>query len=153
MGRKDDDAQGSGAHRESVSETPIASRRLEILLVDDDPFDVRMTSDALRESGLPHRVMVARDGIEAMEALRGAAVPDLVLLDLNLPRKDGREVLAEVRSDPALRRVPIVVLTSSQADEDILRSYDLRANGYLTKPVEPAHVLGLLRGMDPLSAP
>jgi two-component system, chemotaxis family, response regulator Rcp1 len=129
------------------------SHRLEILLVDDNPADVRLTVEALRDSGIDHRLTVARDGAEAMALLRGPSNPrpDIVLLDLNLPVKDGREVLVEIKSDPALRRIPVAVLTSSQAEEDVLRSYDLRANGYLIKPVDPEQVVGLLRGVDPAS--
>jgi chemotaxis family two-component system response regulator Rcp1 len=128
---------------------------LEILLVDDSPADVRLTEEALLDSGIDHRLTVARDGVEAMARLRGSAAPrpDIVLLDLNLPLKDGREVLVEIKADPSLRRIPVAVLTSSQAEEDILRSYDLRANGYLIKPVDPEQVVGLLRGVDPASTP
>jgi two-component system, chemotaxis family, response regulator Rcp1 len=120
---------------------------LDILLVDDSPADVDLTRAALEDSGIHHRLTVARDGIEAMARLRDdeAAMPDIVLLDLNLPRKDGREVLTEIRTDPALRRLAVAVLTSSQAEEDVLRSYDLRATGYLTKPVDPEQMLGMLR--------
>jgi CheY-like chemotaxis protein len=122
------------------------SQRLQILLVDDNPADVLLTEEALRDSGISHRLMLARDGIEAMDALRSEERTfDVVLLDLNLPRKDGREVLAEIRADPALRRIPVAVLTSSQAEEDVLRSYDLRANGYLIKPVDPEQMLAMLR--------
>ena len=131
------------------------SHRLEILLVDDNPADVRLTVEALHDSGIDHRLTVARDGVEAMALLRGPLNPrpDIVLLDLNLPVKDGREVLEEIKADPALRRIPVAVLTSSQAEEDVLRSYDLHANGYLIKPVEPEKVVGLLRGVDPASTP
>jgi two-component system response regulator len=119
---------------------------LEILLVDDNPADVELTQAALHDSGIPHRISVARDGVEAMVRLRSAApAPDIVLLDLNLPRKDGREVLAEIRADPGLRRIAVAVMTSSLAEEDVLRSYDLQATGYLTKPVDPEQMLGLLR--------
>jgi CheY-like chemotaxis protein len=121
--------------------------RLDILLVDDNPADIELTVAALHESGIAHRLTVAGDGLEAMERLRDpdAARPDIVLLDLNLPRKDGRDVLLEIRADPALRRIAVAVLTSSQAEEDVLRSYDLQATGYLTKPVDPEQMLGLLR--------
>jgi two-component system response regulator len=121
--------------------------RLEILLVDDNPADVELTRAALQDSGIPHRLSVAADGVEAMERLCGddRPRPDIVLLDLNLPRKDGRDVLSDIRRDPALRRLAVAVLTSSQAEEDILRSYDLQATGYLTKPVDPEQMLGLLR--------
>jgi chemotaxis family two-component system response regulator Rcp1 len=137
------------AHRQGervVEGGAPGGQRLHILLVDDNPADVLLTEEALRESGITHRLTVARDGVEAMEALRSKERTfDVVLLDLNLPRKDGREVLAEVRADPALRRIPVAVLTSSQAEEDVLRSYDLRANGYLIKPVDPDQMLSMLR--------
>ena len=121
-------------------------QRLEILLVDDNPADVELTRAALQDSGIAHRMTVAGDGVEAMDLLRSEGPrPDVVLLDLNLPRKDGREVLAEIRADAALRRLAVAVLTSSQAEEDILRSYDLQATGYLTKPIDPEQMLGLLR--------
>jgi two-component system, chemotaxis family, response regulator Rcp1 len=126
---------------------------LEVLLVDDNPADVTLTVEALHDSGVGHRLTVVHDGVEAMAVLRGDAPrPDIVLLDLNLPRKDGREVLAEIRADPELRHLPVAVLTSSQAEEDVLRSYDLQANGYLIKPVDPVQMLGMLRGMDSPSA-
>ena len=112
---------------------------LEILLVEDNPGDVRLTQEALKETKKPHRLSVVRDGIEALAFLRkegeyrGAANPALVLLDLNLPRKDGREVLGEMRRDPALRDIPVIVLTASQADRDMLESGNLNAN-YINKP-------------------
>jgi CheY-like chemotaxis protein len=137
------------AHRQGervVEGGAPGGQRLHILLVDDNPADVLLTEEALRDSGITHRLTVARDGVEAMEALRSKERTfDVVLLDLNLPRKDGREVLAEVRADPALRRIPVAVLTSSHAEEDVLRSYDLRANGYLIKPVDPDQMLSMLR--------
>jgi two-component system, chemotaxis family, response regulator Rcp1 len=117
-------------------------RPVEILLVEDNPGDVRLTREALREGKVRNNLAVASDGIEAIAYLRkegehaGAVRPDLILLDLNLPRKDGREVLAEIKADPALRNIPVVVLTSSQAEEDIVRAYDLHANCYVTKPVD-----------------
>jgi chemotaxis family two-component system response regulator Rcp1 len=137
-------------HREKVVEGGApGSHPLEILLVDDNPADVRLTEEALKDSRIAYRLTVARDGVEAMRLLRGSATPrpDIVLLDLNLPLKDGRDVLAEIKSDPTLRRIPVAVLTSSQAEEDVLRSYDLHANGYLIKPVDPEQVFGLLRGV------
>ena len=133
-------------------------RPLEILLVDDNPADVRLTREALGDGRLSHSLSVARDGEEALDYLRreGATRPDVVLLDLNLPRKDGREVLAELRADAELHSLPVVVLTASQAEEDVLRSYDLRADGYLTKPVgldRFAGVLDRLLGFAASSAP
>jgi two-component system, chemotaxis family, response regulator Rcp1 len=117
-------------------------RPVEILLVEDNPGDVRLTREALREGKVRNNLAVASDGVEAIAYLRKegehaeAVRPDLILLDLNLPRKDGREVLAEIKADPALRHIPVVVLTSSQADEDIVRAYGLHANCYVTKPVD-----------------
>ena len=116
-------------------------QQVEILLVEDNPGDVRLTQEALREAKMLNNLSVVRDGEEAMEFLRQegtyeeAARPDLVLLDLNLPRKDGRQVLAEIKADESLRRIPVVVLTSSDAEQDIFKSYDLHANCYITKPV------------------
>ncbi len=113
-----------------------------ILLVEDNAGDVRLTREALREGKVRNNLAVASDGIEAVAYLRkegeyaDAVRPDLILLDLNLPRKDGREVLQEIKADPALRNIPVVVLTSSQAEEDIVRAYDLHANCYVTKPVD-----------------
>ena len=118
-----------------------ASRPIDILLVEDDPGDELITREAFEHNKLQNRLHVAHDGEEGLNYLyrRGeyqdAPRPDLILLDLNLPRKDGREVLAEVKSDPDLKPIPIVVLTTSQAEQDILRSYELHANCYVTKPV------------------
>jgi two-component system, chemotaxis family, response regulator Rcp1 len=117
-------------------------RPVEILLVEDNPGDVRLTREALREGKVRNNLAVAADGVEAIAYLRkegeyeNAVRPDLILLDLNLPRKDGREVLEEIKADPSLRHIPVVVLTSSQAEEDIVRAYDLHANCYVTKPVD-----------------
>ena len=118
------------------------SRPVEILLVEDNPGDVRLTREALHEGKVRNNLNVAPDGVEALAFLRkqgayaGAVRPDLILLDLNLPKKDGREVLEEIKADPALRNIPVVVLTSSQAEQDIVRAYDLHANCYVTKPVD-----------------
>lgn len=118
------------------------SRPIEILLVEDNPGDVRLTEEALKEGKLVNRLHVVEDGVAALEFLRRHAAiddptrPDLILLDLNLPRKDGREVLAEIKADEALRRIPVVILTTSSSDEDIQRSYSLHANCYVTKPVD-----------------
>jgi CheY-like chemotaxis protein len=114
---------------------------VEVLLVEDNSADVRLTQEALRDGKVRNNLRVARDGVEALEYLRregahtDAPRPHVVLLDLNLPRKNGREVLAEMKADPSLRRIPVVVLTSSKAEEDIARTYDLHANCYVTKPV------------------
>ena len=118
------------------------SRPVEILLVEDNPGDVRLTREALREGKVRNNLYVASDGVEALAFLRregeyaDAVRPDLILLDLNLPRKDGREVLEDIKADPSLRYIPVVVLTSSQAEQDILRAYDLHANCYVSKPVD-----------------
>jgi CheY-like chemotaxis protein len=113
---------------------------VEILLVEDNPGDVRLTEEAMKEAKMRNNLSVACDGVEAMAFLRqegeyaDAPRPDVVLLDLNLPKKDGRAVLAEIKADPDLRRIPVVILTSSKAEEDVLNSYDLHANCYVTKP-------------------
>jgi CheY-like chemotaxis protein len=115
---------------------------IEILLVEDSPGDVRLTREALREARVANRLSVVGDGIETLQFLRqegkyaDAPRPDLILLDLNLPRMDGREVLAAIKADPSLRMIPVVVLTTSEAESDVLRSYDLHANCYLVKPVD-----------------
>lgn len=113
-----------------------------ILLVEDNPADVRLTQEVLRETELDFELQVARDGEQALAMLRrqgphaDVPTPDLVLLDLNLPRKDGREVLGEMKRDPGLRSIPVVVLSTSKAESDVLTCYDLHANCYLTKPVD-----------------
>jgi CheY-like chemotaxis protein len=115
---------------------------IEILLVDDDPGDVRLTVEALKQTKMHTNLSFARDGIEALAFLRrqgkfsDAPCPDIILLDLNMPRKDGREVLSEIKQDPDLRHIPVVVLTTSSDEEDIMRSYHLHANCYVTKPVD-----------------
>jgi CheY-like chemotaxis protein len=115
---------------------------IEILLVDDDPGDVRLTVEALKQTKMHINLSFARDGIEALAVLRhqgkfsAAPCPDIILLDLNMPRKDGREVLREIKEDPKLKHIPVVVLTTSAAEEDIMRSYNLHANCYVTKPVD-----------------
>ena len=129
-------------------------RPIEILLVEDNPGDVRLTIEALKEGKVRNRLSVARDGVEALAFLRRegphakASRPDLILLDLNLPKKDGREVLAEIKEDSRLRRIPVVVLTTSKAEEDILRTYDLHANCYITKPVDLEQFISVVRSID-----
>jgi CheY-like chemotaxis protein len=120
-----------------------------VLLVEDDPGDVVLIQEAFEHNKVRNTLHVVGDGVEAMGFLRTSdARPDLILLDLNLPRKDGREVLAEVKSDPALRSIPVVVLTTSKAEEDILRSYDLHANAYVTKPVDFNRFIEVVRQID-----
>ncbi len=117
------------------------SKTIEILLVEDNPGDARLTREAFKEGRLLNNLTVICDGIEALAYLRqqrqyaNSARPDLVLLDLNLPRKDGREVLAEIKADEELKRIPVVVLTTSAAQEDVMRAYGSHANCYITKPV------------------
>lgn len=117
-------------------------RPIEILLVEDSPSDTELTVEALQEGKIYNHLSMVEDGAQAMEFLRrqgpyaGAPRPDLILLDLNLPRKDGREVLAELKADPELKVIPVVVLTTSRADEDVLRAYSLYANCYILKPVD-----------------
>jgi CheY-like chemotaxis protein len=127
---------------------------IEVLLVEDDPGDVLMTQEAFEEHKLRNRLTVVPDGDEALAYLRrqgryaDAVTPDLILLDLNLPRRDGRQVLAEIKEDEQLGRIPVVVLTTSQADEDILRSYQLHANAYVTKPVDFDRFIAVVRQID-----
>jgi CheY-like chemotaxis protein len=131
-----------------------AVRPIEVLLVEDDEGDVLMTREALDEGKVFNRLNVVGDGVEAIAYLRrekpyaDVTRPDLVLLDLNLPKRDGRQVLEEVKADPDLRRIPIVVLTTSEAEEDVLRSYDLHANAYVTKPVDFDRFVEVIRQID-----
>jgi CheY-like chemotaxis protein len=127
---------------------------LEVLLVEDNPGDVRLTREALKEVSTRTRLSVAQDGAEALQFLRregrhaGAPRPDVILLDLNLPRRDGREVLAEVKGDPALLTIPVVILTSSDADRDVAAAYALHANCYVTKPTDLDEYIGVLRAIE-----
>jgi len=120
----------------------VSARAIEILMVEDNPGDVRLTREALKGGKVWTRVNVVEDGVAALDYLyrrpphEAAHRPDLILLDLNLPRMDGREVLATIKSDPSLKLIPVVVLTTSQAEEDVLRAYHLSANCYVTKPVD-----------------
>jgi CheY-like chemotaxis protein len=129
-------------------------RPVEILLVEDNPGDAELTLETLRESKLLNHMSVVDDGVEAMAYLRRegkyaeATRPDLILLDLNLPKKDGREVLAEVKADDRLRRIPVVVLTTSSAEQDILQTYDLHANCYITKPVNLDQFSAVVRAIE-----
>lgn len=129
-------------------------RPIAILLVEDDAGDVRLTKEALRESKMRNELHVVSDGEEAMDFLRhrgpyaDAPRPDLILLDLNLPRMGGREVLEQVKSRQELRSIPVTVLTTSQSEEDIVRSYDLRANAYVTKPVDLAQFMKVVQSVE-----
>ena len=129
-------------------------RPIEILLVEDNPGDVRLTVEGLKESKVRNNLNIARDGVEAMQFVRregqyvGAVRPDLILLDLNLPRMDGREVLAEIKSDPKLKTIPVVVLTTSGAEQDVLRSYELQANCYITKPVDLEQFIAVVKSIE-----
>lgn len=126
----------------------------DILLVEDNPGDARLAQEALKEGRMTSRLKVVVDGVEAMAYLRRdgqyaeVARPHLVLLDLNLPRKDGRQVLAEMKADSDLRRIPVVVLTTSQAEQDVLKSYDLHANCYITKPVDLDRFISVVRSIE-----
>jgi CheY-like chemotaxis protein len=127
---------------------------IDILLVEDNPGDVRLTREALRDGKVRNTLHVVEDGVEAMAFLRregkfaGAPRPDIVFLDLNLPRKNGREVLAEVKSDPELMRIPIVVLTTSKDEQDVLKAYEYHANCYITKPVDLEQFLTVVKSIE-----
>ena len=126
---------------------------IEILLVEDNPGDARLAVEALKESKINNNLYHVKDGVEALDFLRqrgdyaGVPVPDLILLDLNLPRKDGREVLAEVKEDPRLRLIPVVVMTSSEAERDLVRSYGLHANAYVVKPLDMDGFVEVVQGV------
>jgi len=129
-------------------------RAAEVLLVEDSPGDVRLTREALKEGKVRNNLSVVNDGVEAMEFLRrqgkyaDAPRPDIVLLDLNMPRKDGREVLAEMKGDDDLKRIPVVILTTSEAEQDILKTYELHANCYLTKPVDLEQFISIVKSVE-----
>lgn len=141
------DAGGTGERRG-------ADRPIEILLVEDSPGDVRLTTEFLKEAAVPNNVRVVTDGIEALQFLRGEGEyagmprPDLILLDLNLPRKNGREVLAEIKSDQHLRHIPVVVLTTSGAEKDVAATYDLHANCYITKPLSLQQFIAVVKSIE-----
>ncbi len=129
-------------------------RPIEILLVEDNPGDVRLTKEALKEGKVRNNMQVAEDGEEALAVLRRqgryaqATRPDLILLDLNLPKKSGREVLEEIKADPELKRIPVVVLTISKAEQDILKSYNLHANCYINKPVDLEQFIDVVQSIE-----
>lgn len=132
----------------------MRGKPIDILLVEDNPGDVDLTLEALEEARIRNRVHVARDGVEAMEFLRregehaDAPRPDLILLDLNMPKKDGREVLGEVKTDPDLKQIPVVVLTTSEAEQDVLNAYEQAANAYIVKPVDFSQFFGMIRSLE-----
>ena len=132
----------------------IQNRPIEVLLVEDSPGDVHLTRVALEEGKVSNNLHVVGDGVEALRFVRregqyaDAPTPDLLLLDLNLPKKDGREVLSELKADPQLRTIPVVVLTTSKAEEDVLRSYELQAACYVTKPVDLDQFLGVVKAIE-----
>jgi len=136
-----------------VSIGPIGTP-IEILLVEDNPGDVRLTQEALKDGKVRNNMRVVKDGVEALKFLRregkyaGMPRPDLILLDLNLPKKDGREVLAEIKGDEVLRCIPVVVLTTSRAEQDILKAYDLHANCYITKPVDLDQFITVVKSIE-----
>jgi CheY-like chemotaxis protein len=133
---------------------PAHGDPIEILLVEDSPDDADLTVDALRDGRVRNRITVLDNGVDAMAYLRregkylAAPRPDLILLDLNLPRKNGREVLAEVKQDPDLRRIPVVIMTSSDDEKDILTAYNLYANCYVTKPVDLDQFIGVVKTIE-----
>ena len=133
---------------------PATAVPIQILLVEDNPGDVRLTREALRDAKVHNNVSVAYDGVEAMAFLRKegryaeAPRPDLILLDLNLPKKSGREVLEEIKRDDRFKHIPVVILTTSQAEQDVLESYRLRANAYVTKPVDLEQFLKVVKSIE-----
>ena len=132
----------------------LSGKPIEILLVEDNPGDVRLTVEAMREYKLRNNLHVVQDGIEALAFLRREGVyaekprPDLILLDLNLPRKDGREVLAEIKTSEDLKRIPVIILTTSSAETDIVKSYCLHANCFITKPVDMDQFIQVVRSIE-----
>jgi CheY-like chemotaxis protein len=133
---------------------PQLLNAIDVLLVDDDPGDTLMIREAFEHNKVRNALAAVSDGVQAMQYLRregeyaDAPRPDLILLDLNLPRKDGRQVLAEIKGDPELSTIPVVVLTTSHAEEDVLRSYQLHANAYVTKPVDFERFIEVVRQID-----
>lgn len=130
-----------------------ASAPIEILLVEDNPADVRLTLGALKDAKVRNHLHVAMDGVEAMALLKGTGerripLPDLILLDINLPKKDGGEVLDEIKQDDRLRHIPVVILTTSQSKLDIMRSYHLRANAFITKPVDVDQFFRVIKSIE-----
>jgi CheY-like chemotaxis protein len=134
--------------------TATEARAVEILLIEDSPSDTELTVEALREAKVRNRLSIVEDGVQALEFLRRTGKyahsprPDLIMLDLNLPRKDGRDVLAEIKADDNLKLIPVVVLTTSRAEQDVLRAYQLNANCYITKPVDFEQFLDVVRSIE-----
>jgi len=130
------------------------SNPIEILLVEDNPGDIRLTQEVLKEGKVQNTLSVVENGVQAISFLRkeneyqDAPTPDLILLDLNLPKKDGREVLLDIKNDPELKKIPVVVLTTSQAEEDILKVYDLNANCYISKPVDFGQFIDVVKSIE-----
>jgi chemotaxis family two-component system response regulator Rcp1 len=137
-----------------MNEKDPVSPPIDILLVEDNPGDVRLTKEALKEGKVYNNLHWAKDGVEALEFLRREGIhakaprPDIILLDLNLPKKDGREVLSVIKNDDQLKNIPVVVLTTSKAEEDVLRSYQLHANCYVTKPVDLEKFIVVVQSID-----
>ena len=129
-------------------------RKIEILLVEDNPADVMLTEEAFEEARIANRLHVARDGVDALEFLHrqgrheGAPTPDVILLDVNMPRMNGLELLAVLKADPELRRIPIIMLTTSRAEQDVWRSYDLHVNAYIPKPVSVGEFFDVVRTFE-----
>ena len=148
----------NGAHKPQTQMTPTPNAHrgepIEVLLVEDSPDDADLTIDALRNGRVRNRITHVEDGVQAMTYLRrlgpyaDAPRPDLILLDLNLPRKSGREVLAEIKQDPDLRRIPVVIMTSSDDEKDILAAYNLYVNCYVTKPVDLDQFVGVVKSIE-----
>ena len=130
----------------------LAGSPFDILLVEDNLADVRLTQEAFKAAGVPNRLHVARDGVEALSMLRDATGtvprPDLILLDLNLPRKDGREVLQDIKQDEALRHIPVVIFSTSQSEQDVARGYRLGANAFVTKPVDVERFFQVIQSLE-----
>lgn len=142
------------APSQSQERDRLRGKPIDILLVEDSPSDVRLTQEALRRAKVNNTLSIVRDGASALEFLRrigphkDAPRPDLILLDLNLPRKSGQDVLAEIKADDELKRIPVVVLTTSRAEQDILRSYNLHANCYITKPVDLKQFINVVQSVE-----
>jgi CheY-like chemotaxis protein len=137
-----------------VAASNASAKPVELLLIEDNPGDVRLTREALKNSDINVHLSIARDGVEAMDFLRrsgrfaDAPKPDLVLLDLNLPRKNGREVLSEIKSHPELKRIPVLIMTTSRAEQDVNRAYLLNANCYITKPMDLDEFLRIVKAIE-----